>query len=56
MIQKNPFVQTQGDRLIKVGCILNNNNTNSGGVPDDISLGSSIEFSSRYMLCYCFKF
>lgn len=49
MIQKNPFVQTQGDRLIKVGCILNNN-TNSGGVPDDISLGSSIEFSSRYAL------
>lgn len=55
MIQKNPFVQTQGDRLIKVGCILNNN-TNGGGVPDDISLGSSIEFSSRYEYLLLFLF
>lgn len=51
VIQTNPIVQTQGDRLIKVGCIIDNN-MHDNGMIDDISLGSSLTFSNRFLGSY----
>lgn len=42
VIQKNSNIQTQGDRLIKVGCILSDDEISK----DDLSIGSSIEFAN----------
>lgn len=42
VIQKNANIQTQGDRLVKVGCILSDEDTQN----DDLSIGSSIEFGT----------
>lgn len=59
VIQNNANVQTQGDRLIKVGCILNNATTavdlgvrdnNADGseqVPSAIALESSLEYAEQ---------
>lgn len=44
VIQMNPIVQTQGDRLVKVGCIIDNN-LHDNGLIDDISLASSLAFT-----------
>lgn len=44
VIQSNPIVQTQGDRLVKVGCILN---SNENGTIDDVAIGSSLMFNQR---------
>lgn len=44
VIQMNPIVQTQGDRLAKVGCIIDNN-LHENGMIDDIALGSSLAFT-----------
>lgn len=46
VIQTNPIVQTQGDRLIKVGCIIDNN-MHENGMIDDIALGSSLVITHR---------
>ena len=46
VIQNNPIVQTQGDRLIKVGCIIDNN-VQANGLIDDIALNSSISFNYK---------
>ncbi|XP_030563683.1 uncharacterized protein LOC115764648 [Drosophila novamexicana] len=59
VIQNNANVQTQGDRLIKVGCILNNATTALGSdvrdsnadatehVPSAIALESSLEYAEH---------
>lgn len=62
VIQNNPNVQTQGDRLIKVGCIMSNStmrkdSPNEGrsdedemegeDVPNAIALESSLEFAQQ---------
>lgn len=41
----NPIVQTQGDRLVKVGCIIDNHVHADGNI-DDISLASTLGFDS----------
>lgn len=59
VIQNNPNVQTQGDRLIKVGCIQSNATTSLGvsvrdssvdateHVPSAIALESSLEYADK---------
>jgi len=56
IIQNNANVQTQGDRLIKVGCILNNATSILGldssldaseQVPSAIALESSLEYAEQ---------
>jgi len=59
VIQNNPNVQTQGDRLIKVGCIQSNATTSLGvsvrdssvdssePVPSAIALESSLEYAEQ---------
>ncbi|KAM8703838.1 hypothetical protein ACLKA7_008464 [Drosophila subpalustris] len=57
IIQNNANVQTQGDRLIKVGCILNNATTSNLGrdssseaseqVPSAIALESSLDYAEH---------
>ncbi|XP_036224675.2 uncharacterized protein [Bactrocera oleae] len=62
VIQNNPNVQTQGDRLIKVGCIMSNSTMREDGlkkdgndedeldgedVPNAIALESSLEFAQH---------
>ena len=55
VIQMNSKVQTQGDRLVRVGCILNNSTNSSNGMPDDLAIGSSIQFNSlRFLLVFFF--
>lgn len=41
----NPLVQTQGDRLVKVGCIIDNHVHADGNI-DDISLASTLGFDA----------
>lgn len=43
VVQANAIVQTQGDRLVKVGCIIDNN-VHADGHIDDVSLASSLGF------------
>jgi len=59
VIQNNPNVQTQGDRLIKVGCIQSNATASLGVsvqdssadaseiVPSAIALESSLEYAEQ---------
>ncbi|XP_011184754.1 uncharacterized protein LOC105213550 isoform X1 [Zeugodacus cucurbitae] len=64
VIQNNPNVQTQGDRLIKVGCIMSNSTMRKDGhnegrsdedevegedVPNAIALESSLEFAQHML-------
>ncbi|KAH8310962.1 hypothetical protein KR044_003587, partial [Drosophila immigrans] len=58
VVQHNPNVQTQGDRLIKVGCILNNATSAMGRdssadaseqVPSAIALESSLEYAEHML-------
>lgn len=47
IIQNNPLVMMQSDRYIKVGCISRFNRTSSDGIPDFVSLETSMEFGSK---------
>lgn len=47
IIQNNPLVMMQSDRYIKVGCISRFNRTSESGVPDFVSLETSMEFGSK---------
>lgn len=47
IIQNNPLVMMQSDRYIKVGCIIRFNRTSASGVPDFVSLETSMEFGSK---------
>ncbi|XP_053946811.1 uncharacterized protein LOC128855704 [Anastrepha ludens] len=64
VIQNNPNVQTQGDRLIKVGCIMSNSTMRKDGhtdgrsdedvvegedIPNAIALESSLEFAQHML-------
>ena len=42
VVQKNPIIQTRGDRAVRVGCVVD-----SGGHPmgNDVALGSSVMVS-----------
>lgn len=47
IIQNNPLVMMQSDRYIKVGCISRFNRTSDDGVPDFVSLETSMEFGNK---------
>ena len=47
IIQNNPLVMMQSDRYIKVGCISRLNRTSDSGVPDFVSLETSMEFGRK---------
>lgn len=48
IIQNNPLVMMQSDRYIKVGCISKfNRHSNEDGVPDYVSLETSMEFNGK---------
>ncbi|XP_070494157.1 uncharacterized protein [Chironomus tepperi] len=48
IIQNNPLVMMQSDRYIKVGCISKfNRHGNEDGVPDYVSLETSMEFNGK---------
>jgi hypothetical protein len=47
IIQNNPLVMMQSDRYIKVGCISRYNRTSGNGMPDYVSLETSMEFGSK---------
>lgn len=47
IIQNNPLVMMQSDRYIKVGCISRFNRTSESGVPDFVSLETSMEFGNK---------
>lgn len=47
IIQSNPLVMMQSDRYIKVGCISRFNRTSTSGVPDSVSLETSMEFGNK---------
>lgn len=47
IIQSNPLVMMQSDRYIKVGCISRFNRTSASGMPDFVSLETSMEFGSK---------
>jgi hypothetical protein len=47
IIQTNPLVMMQSDRYIKVGCISRFNRTSGSGLPDYVSLETSMEFNNK---------
>lgn len=47
IIQNNPLVQMQSDRYLKVGCISRNNKFYHDGIPDYVSLETSMEFNGK---------
>lgn len=47
IIQNNPLVMMQSDRYIKVGCIIRSDRTSDSGVPDFVSLETSMEFGGK---------
>jgi hypothetical protein len=47
IIQNNPLVMMQSDRYIKVGCISRFNRTSASGLPDFVSLETSMEFGNK---------
>lgn len=47
IIQNNPLVMMQSDRYIKVGCISKFNRTSSDGMPEFVSLETSMEFGAK---------
>lgn len=47
VVQNNINVQTQGDRLVKVGCIMSNSTEVEAQLPSAIALESSLDFSQN---------
>lgn len=47
IIQNNPLVMMQSDRYIKVGCISRFNRTSTSGMPEVVSLETSMEFGNK---------
>lgn len=47
VIQNNPIIQTQGDRLVRVGCVLDESGKQEFFTPNDATLHGAVTFDDN---------
>lgn len=47
VVQNNPIIQTQGDRLVRVGCVLDDSGKQEFLTPNDATLHGAVTFEDN---------